>query len=210
MAQRTSYAPGTFSYAELANSDASAAKGFYTALFGWDYDERPLGDGQVYSVAQRDGKAVAALFNSEQAPHWNCYVTVESADAAARRAGELGANVVAEPFDVFTAGRMAVISDPTGAVLQLWEPRENIGAYLVNQPGALTWNDLITPDPEAAAKFYGDLFGWTTEEVPGAGGYRVISNGGRSNGGIMPLPDGPPSWMPYFGHEDVERLVTEV
>src|SRR3954466_15481335 len=113
MAQRTSYASGTFSYAELATSDASAAKGFYTALFGWDYDERPLGDGQLYSVAQRDGKAVAALYDSEQPPHWNCYVTVAAAAAGASRAGELGANVMAEPFDVFTAGRMAVISDPT-------------------------------------------------------------------------------------------------
>jgi predicted enzyme related to lactoylglutathione lyase len=214
MAERTSYAPGTFSYAELATSDVAAAKGFYTALFSWDYDEQPLGDGQFYSLAQRDGKVVAALYNSEQAPHWNCYVTVESADAIAARAGELGANVVAPPFDVLTAGRMAVISDPTGAVLQVWEPRESIGATLVNQPGALTWNDLITPDPAAAAAFYAELFGWSAEEIPDAGGYRVIKNGERSNGGILArdprMAETPANWMPYFGHEDVERLVDEV
>src|SRR4051812_49239985 len=177
MGERTSYAPGTFSWAELATSDAEAAKTFYTALFGWDYDDQPIGDGPVYSMAQRDGKSVAALFDSEQPPHWNCYVTVESADAAAARAGELGANVMAPPFDVFTAGRMTVISDPTGAVLSLWEPRDSIGAYRVNEPGALTWNDLLTPDPAASAQFYGDLLGWTTEEIPNADGYRVISNG---------------------------------
>jgi uncharacterized protein len=210
MGERTSYAPGTFSYAELATSDAAGAKTFYTALFGWSYNDQPLGGGQIYSTAQRDGKTVAALYASEQPPHWNCYVTVESADAAASRAGELGANVVAEPFDVLTAGRMAVISDPTGAVLQLWEPRENIGASLVNEPGALTWTDLITPDPTAAAAFYGDLFGWTTEEIPDAGGYRVIKNGERSNGGMMPSPDGPPAWIPYFGHEDVDRAIEQV
>jgi uncharacterized protein len=214
MGERTSYAPGTFSYAELATSDAVAAKTFYTALFGWSYNDQPLGGGQIYSTAQRDGKTVAALFASEQPPHWNCYVTVESADAAAARAGELGANVLAEPFDVLTAGRMAVISDPTGAVLQVWEPRENIGAVLVNQPGALTWNDLITPDPAAAAAFYGELFGWSTDEIPDAGGYRVIKNGERTNGGIMALDprmgETPPNWMPYFGHEDVERLLDEV
>jgi uncharacterized protein len=117
---------------------------------------------------------------------------------------------------VMDAGRMSVIADPTGAALCLWEPRSNIGASLVNTPGALTWNDLVTPDPDGAAGFYGALFGWTTEEMPDAGGYRVIRNGERSNGGIMPLdPDRmgaetPPSWMPYFGYEDVGRLVNEV
>ena len=214
MGERTSYAPGTFSWSELVTSDAGAAKSFYTALFGWDYEDSPIPDGSVYTIASRDGGAVAALYESrEQPPHWNCYVTVESADDAARRAGELGANVIAEPFDVMDAGRMAVLADPTGAVLCVWEPKTSIGASLVNTPGALTWNDLVTPDPDRASEFYGALFGWTAEELPNANGYRVIRNGERMNGGIMPTdPAGgtPPSWMPYFGHEDVERLVGEV
>src|SRR3954467_5516632 len=137
MGERTSYAPGTFSYVELATSDLAAAKTFYTAAFGWDYDEMQLGEGVTYARAQRNGKTVGALFNSEQPPHWNCYVTVESADAAAAKARERGTNGVAGPFDVFSAGRMTVISDPQGAVLSLWEARENIGAFLVNEPGAL-------------------------------------------------------------------------
>jgi uncharacterized protein len=216
MGERTSYEPGTFSWAELATSDADAAKTFYSSLFGWDYDDAPVGDDQVYSMARRDGRNVAALFASEQPPHWNCYVTVESVDTAAARAGELGADVVMEPFDVMDVGRMSAIADPTGAALCLWEPRSSIGASLVNAPGAMTWNDLITPDPQAAARFYGELFGWTADEIPGAGGYRVIKNRDRSNGGIMPLDrermgaDTRASWMPYFGHEDVDRLVEEV
>jgi predicted enzyme related to lactoylglutathione lyase len=214
MGERTSYAPGTFSWAELATSDAAAAKTFYSSIFGWEYRDNPVGDGQVYSTALRDGLDVGALFDSEQPPHWNCYVTVASADEATARAGEVGANVISEPFDVLDVGRMSVISDPTGAALCLWEPRSMIGATLVNTPGAMTWNDLVTPDPEEASRFYGDLFGWTTEEIPNASGYRVIKNGERSNGGIMPLDprmgDTPPNWMPYFGHEDVERVVEEV
>ena len=216
MGERTGYEPGAFSWAELATSDAGAAKSFYTALFGWEYDDNPIGDGQVYSMARRDGREVAALFSSDQQPHWNCYVTVESADAATARAADNGASVVAEPFDVLDVGRMAVIADPAGAALCLWEPRAHIGARLVNTPGAMTWNDLVTPDPDGAARFYGALFGWTVEEIPGAGGYRVIKNGERSNGGIMPLDpermgaDTPPSWMPYFGHEDVDRVVEEI
>ncbi len=213
MGERTSHPPGTFSWAELATSDADGAKTYYSSLFGWEYDDRPVGDGQVYSMALRDGKTAAALFSSDQPPHWNCYVTVASVDDAAARAGELGGTVMAEPFDVLDAGRMAVIADPTGAALCLWEARDNIGAGLVNTPGSMTWNDLVTPDPDSATRFYGALFGWTFEEVPDAGVYRVIRNGERTNGGVMPLDAGttgtPPNWMPYFGHDDVDRLVED-
>src|SRR3954471_17564092 len=123
MGERTSYAPGTLSWAELATSDADAAKAFYAAVFGWDYEDNPIGDGQVYSVALREGKRVAALFGSDQPPHWNCYVTVESADDAAARAAEAGGSVLQDAFDVMDVGRMAVIADPSGANLCLWEPR---------------------------------------------------------------------------------------
>src|SRR6185436_11154682 len=111
MGDRTSYAPGTFSWAELVTSDADAAKAFYTSVFAWEYRDNPIPDGSVYSTALRDGKDVAALYASDQPPHWNCYVTVESADATAARASEHGGGVVAEPFDVMEEGRMAVIAD---------------------------------------------------------------------------------------------------
>jgi predicted enzyme related to lactoylglutathione lyase len=216
MGERTRYTPGSFSWAELPTSDADGAKAFYAALFGWSYEDNPIGGGQVYSLARLGGARVAALYASVQPPHWNCYVTVASADAAAARAAELGATVVAEAFDVMDVGRMAVIADPAGAALCLWEPRAVIGAELVNADGALTWNDLVTPDPAGAAAFYAGLFGWETREIPDAGGYRVILNGERSNGGIMPLDpermgtDTPAGWMPSFGHPDVDRLAGEL
>ena len=134
--------PGTFSWAELAASDAGAAKDFYTGLFGWKYDDNPIPDGSVYSIALRDGKRVGALFASEQPPHWNCYVTVASADDAAARAADARRDAAREPFDVLDAGRMAVIADPQGAALCVWEPRATIGAELVNGPGRA---DLVRP-----------------------------------------------------------------
>ena len=216
MGTRTSHPPGAFSWAELATSDAEAAKAFYRELFAWEYDDNPIGDGQVYSMARRDGETVAAMFAStEQPPHWNCYVTVESVDDASARAADAGGQVVMEPFDVMDVGRMAVITDPAGAALCLWEPRASIGATLVNTPGSMSWNELVTPDPAGATDFYGKVFGWTAQEMPDSGGYRVILNGERSNGGITPLdpeqvPGTPPSWMPYFGHEDLDRLLGEI
>ena len=216
MSERSSHPPGAFAWAELATSDAPAAKAFYSSLFGWEYEDSPVGEGMTYSIARRSGLDVAALFDSsDQPPHWNCYVSVPSVDDTTDRARAAGATVMSEPFDVMQSGRMSVLADPQGAVLCLWEAREHIGARLVNTPGAMTWNDLLTPDPEQAAGFYERLFGWRTQEVEGGGGYRVIFNGERSNGGMMPLDpatmgDTPPNWMPYFGHEDVERVAREV
>jgi predicted enzyme related to lactoylglutathione lyase len=155
MGERTGYTPGTFSWAELSTSEPDGAKRFYAALFGWDYDDRPIPDGSVYTMARRDGKEAAALYAAREGmpTAWATYVTVESADATAARARELGATVLAEPFDVLKAGRMAVIQDPTGAIVSVWEPRESIGATVVNGPGTLTLTQLNTPDPEAAAAF---------------------------------------------------------
>ena len=213
MGERTSYTPGTFSWAELVTSDADAAKGFYTRLFGWEYEDNPTGpdpDAPVYTMARRDGHSVAALFGDDsQPPHWNCYVTVESADDTVQKVKDAGGGVMAEPFDVMEVGRMAVVSDPTGGALCLWEPRAHIGATLVNTPGSLAWNDLVTPDADAAADFYGKVFGWTFEEIPEAQGYRIIRNGDQSNGGMLPQ-EGPAAWIPYFGHDDVDGLAGEI
>lgn len=214
MAERTKYTPGTFSWADLSTSDQEAAKAFYAGLFGWEADDLPVGDGAVYSMMKRDGRRVAAISTQPQQqadagvpPMWNSYVTVASADDAAARADELGASVHAPPFDVMDAGRMAVIQDPQGAFFMVWEPKENIGAELVNGPGALSWNELASPDPPASASFYGDLFGWDArdiEDMPVP--YMVVSVGERANGGIRAMGNdpSPPHWLVYFGIDDLE------
>jgi predicted enzyme related to lactoylglutathione lyase len=212
MGERASYEPGTFSWVDLQTDDLEAARRFYGELFGWDYNDIPIGDGAVYSMAQVQGHNVAGLGERQDEsipPHWNCYVTVADAGASAARAAELGAALLAEPFDVFDAGRMAAFADPQGAVLSVWQAKESIGAGVVNVPGALTWNDLISPDVEASAGFYRDLFGWEIAEVEGSDGqYWSITNGGRLNGGMMPMPPGGhPAWNLYFACEDCDTTL---
>src|SRR3954467_9938913 len=131
MGERTSYPPGTFSWVDLQTSDPEAAKAFYSSLLGWDYEDIPIGDGAAYSMARLQDHSVAAIgpLQGEGMPsHWNCYVTVADVDASAARAAELGATLLAEPFDVFDAGRMAAFQDPQGAVLSIWQAKDNIGA----------------------------------------------------------------------------------
>src|SRR3954471_23267009 len=217
MGERTNYQPGTFSWADVTTTEQDAAKRFYSGLFGWQADDRPVGDGVYYSMMKLGGRAVAAISPQPQQqrdagvpPMWNNYVTVESADSAADRAGELGATVHAPPFDVMDVGRMAVIQDPQGAFFMVWEPRASIGAELVNAPGALAWNELGSPDPAESADFYGSLFGWTVEEMEGSPTpYLIVRNGERTNGGIREMGEepAPPHWMPYLGVDDAERAV---
>ncbi len=212
MGERTSYPPGSFCWVDLMAADQAAAKTFYTGLFGWDYVDFPIPGGGTYSVAQLDGKGVSAIVPPPQEgipPHWNCYVSVADADAAAARAQELGATLIMPAGDVGDSGRLAVFQDPQGAILSVWQPGQHFGAALVNGPGLLSWNDLLSPDVDASAAFYRELFGWTIDPIPGAEGqYWSIANDGALNGGLMPLPPGGhPAWNLYFGVEDADAAI---
>ena len=213
MGKRESYAPGTFCWVDLATSDAAGAKAFYGRLFGWEGEDMPVGEGRSYTMLRIDGLDVAALYDQgEEAgaagvpPHWDSYVSVVDADEVAGRVEGLGGRVLAGPFDVFDSGRMAVVQDPAGAILSLWQPGRHIGARLVNDPGCLTWNDLATPDPDAAAAFYTALFGW--EVTSRAPEYATITNEGRLNGGIRRETELPPHWLPYFTAASLEAAAT--
>lgn len=220
MGERTQYTPGTFCWTDLPTTDQDGAKTFYSGLFGWEAEDMPVGDGVNYSMMRLGGKDVSAISPQPQQqreagvpPVWNSYVSVESADATADKAKEIGATVHAPPFDVMEAGRMAVIQDPQGAFFMLWEPRQHFGAALVNAPGALSWNELSSPDMDASASFYGDLFGWTATPFEGSDQpYFSIKNGDASNGGIRELtqPGLPPHWTTYFGSEDVVAGLAKV
>jgi predicted enzyme related to lactoylglutathione lyase len=200
MGERESYAPGTFCWADLGTTDRDSAKAFYTRVFGWEAVDD---DAAEYTTFKLDGRGVAALYEmgeEERAkllPHWSSYVSVEDVDAASVRARELGAEIVAEPVDVREDGRMAVIRDPVGATVHLWQAGGQFGAGRVNDPGCMVWNELASPDPERAGAFYGELFGWTAE--PDQTGYATVRQGDAINGGIRPAQDGePPHWLVYF------------
>jgi uncharacterized protein len=217
MGERTSHAPGTFSWVDLATPDPAGAKEFYGALFGWEAEDMP-GAGGTYTILRLGGRDVAACFaqNGAQPPHWNSYVTVEDAEASASTAAALGGSVAMDTADVEGIGRMAVIADPPGAPLALWEPRGHVGAGVVNVPGALCWNDLGTTDVDAALAFYAELFGWSyeprTDEDPLR--YMRIRNGDSENGSIHLQGDDergyPPAWVAYFATADVDPASARV
>ncbi len=223
MGTRTEHAPGTFSWVDLSTTDPGAAKSFYAGIFGWAYEDMPVEGGGTYTFCRLGEHAACALSGQMEQeaemgvpPHWNNYVTVSSVDETVAKAKELGGNPLMDAFDIpagdgSTAGRMCVLFDPGNAAICVWEPGSHIGAQIVNAHGALTWNELHTGDIGASEAFYGGLFGWTFSAMPtGEGGpeYHIISNGERTNGGIMEAHAGmPPNWLPYFATDSLDAAI---
>jgi uncharacterized protein len=210
------FKPGEFCWVEVATSNQSAAKSFYSALFDWTAQDVPIGPNAFYSLMQLDGRVAAGLYtmheeerNAGVPPHWNLYVAVESADEAAKKAASLGAKVVDAPSDVGDRGRAAVFLDPAGALFQVWQPNKRSGLGVIGDPGSFCWADLNTKDQARAKTFYEGLFGWKL--LPGKGkesGYLHIVNGEKYIGGIPPARQhggGPSHWLIYFAVADVDK-----
>jgi len=167
MRERDGYLPGVPCWVDTSQPDPEAAVAFYRGLFGWDFkDAMPPGSAGEYLIASLRGGDVAAIASQpEGGPPtavWNTYVWVQSADEAASKVLDAGGRIVADPFDVVDAGRMAVCMDPEGATFRVWQAKGHKGAQIVNEPGSLNFNSLNTRDAEAAQSFYGSLLGWET------------------------------------------------
>ncbi|MEM9606938.1 MAG: VOC family protein [Actinomycetota bacterium] len=218
MPTRTSYAHGTPSWIDLATTDVAAARSFYGGLFGWAFEENPTDQGSPYVMARKGEHAAAGMMTqaAEQVemgmpPVWASYVTVADIEATVAKVEGAGGKVMAPAFDVMDAGKMAVLVDPTGAVFCVWQAGEHIGAEVVNEHGALVWNELVSPDVPAAAAFYAEIFGWEAQEMDmgDMGTYTVFNLDGEGISGAMAPPmDGMPAhWGVYFQVDDAAATV---
>ncbi len=216
MSEKTEYAPGTFCWVDLGATDVSAAKRFYGELFGWRTEDIPAGPAGAYTMAYCGDKEVAGLYQltdtertERSRVQWLSYVAVQNADQSADAAAELGASVLMGVFDVTDAGRMALLQDPTGATVALWQAKRSAGAGRVNEHGTFCWNELATGDVTVAAEFYTRLFGWTTRALDmGPTSYTMLLNGERPAGGMLQMTpewgDVPPHWIVYFAVDDCD------
>jgi len=233
--------PGVPCWADTSQPDPGAVLDFYSGLFGWEFESvMPPGSPGKYFVARIRGGDTAAVGSiPEGAPSiatWNTYIWVESADETAAQVRNAGGTVVMGPFDVMDSGRMAVCSDPEGAVFFVWQAKEHKGARVVNEHGSLNFNGLNTRDVAGARAFYGAVFGWTTMSVgagelwilPGYGDYlerddpdvrkRVEALGGPGGfedvvASINPIrdddPGTPPHWNVTFAVNDARATAAK-
>ena len=220
VSEERKYAPGSFCWADLVAKEVGVAKDFYTSLFGWTFEDRPVMDEAVYTIFSKDGKQTCAMFgmfpemlDSGHPSFWQSYVTVESVDETMKKAVELGAQTAQEPCDVLEEGRVAMIRDPGEAFLCLWQPKAHKGADIMGEPGALNWNELLTKDLERAGSFYADLFGWTSVVTPdpAGGDYTVFMSGEEPRAGMIELQpemgEMPPHWGVYFQVENFDAAL---
>lgn len=219
MAKRTEYGQGTPSWVDLQTTDQSAAKQFYASLLGWTYDDNPMPQGGTYSMALVNGDTVAAITAlpagapEGMPPMWNTYIAVDNVDSVVEKVAAVGGQVLMPPTDVGEAGRMAFIADPTGATVGLWQANRHTGATLVNETGALFWNELITDEPDLALPFYQAVLGlthFTTEMAPGQR-YTLLKVGDTDVGGCTqpPMPGVPNHWHVYFGVDDADATAAK-
>jgi predicted enzyme related to lactoylglutathione lyase len=215
MSQRDRYEPGVPCWVTTMQPDVEAAAEYYGAVFGWEYV-----DGGGFLTAQLRGRDVAAIapiapgFDPPPPPGWITQVSVKTAEGAAERVERAGGRVIAGPLE-FDIGRMYVIADPAGAVLNAWEPRTRHGAQLVNEPGAWSMSRLDTADPEGAAAFYGEVFGWTTESfgpftmfrLPGYVGGEPAQPVSREVVAVMAPAEEGARWFVDFWVDDVDAAV---
>jgi predicted enzyme related to lactoylglutathione lyase len=210
------YAQGTPSYVELMTPDQEAAKAFYGPLFDWELEDVPMGEAGYYVAVAKEGDSIAGI--SGQMPgmeglpaFWGVYIAVDDVDAVVAKVPDAGGSVEAAPFDVMDLGRMASISDPTGARVNLWQAGATIGTVRANEPGTPIWHELVTPDVATATGFYRDVLGVSWEEMAMEDGpaYTCLVVDDRQVGGAMPPPmEGiPPYWGVYFNVESVDETV---
>ncbi|MGH9270275.1 MAG: VOC family protein [Ilumatobacteraceae bacterium] len=171
MTPRDGYLPGVPCWVDTGQPDPQAATEFYAALFGWDFEDlMPAEVPGHYFIARLGGLDVAAIGSQQPGDDtpaaWTTYIAVADADESARAVTAAGGTVMVEPMDVMDAGRMAVVADPAGATFSLWQAGRTKGAQLVNAPGTVNFNDFSTPDLDAAAAFYGAVFGWEVLRFP--------------------------------------------
>ena len=221
MAVIESYPHGAPSWAELTTSDPEGAKKFYARLFGWEVEDVPMGEGEIYTMYKQQGEYVAASLRSDPRsdapPRWQVYFNVADVDAATRLASELQGIVLVEPFDAFNAGRMSVVQDPQGAIFMLWQAKERKGAGRLDEPGALNWFELATSDAKAAIGFYNSLLGSTSalsNTTPEGVEYHTLSVAGDTRAGVLQMDDQwegiPPHWTVYLGVDDMDAALTVV
>ena len=214
--------PGSFCWIELATTDAADARRFYGGLFGWEFDDNPIGPGMVYTTLRIGSRSLGAMYQINEADQagggplrWLPYVSVADLQGVVDQAVSLGASVLRGPAALNGLARTAWIRDPEGALLALWQPGTHQGAGIANEPGAMTWHELASRDPVKATNFYASVFGWTPRMVvyEETGVYTELVNGAVPVGGILAMPEAwggvPAMWMAFFAVRGCDAAIDQ-
>jgi len=190
--QQRTYPDGVPSWVDLNTPDPGDSQAFYRGLFGWDFETATPPGVPPYEIATLGGLDVGGLAPTSDASvadagpaFWATYVSVDDADATVERAVAAGGKVVSYPQGGGDGGRSAVLSDPAGAEIRLWEPKRRLGAQKVNEPGSWVFNHLRSPGPDAL-DFYRAVWGWEDIDMSGTTMIRRLGYGAHLAATVSP------------------------
>jgi uncharacterized protein len=206
---------GTPTWMELMTPDVDAARTFYQAVFGWEYD---IGGPEYggYTTARLGQRMVAGMFGPQPdvppvPPAWSLYFASENVEADVARAVELGAKVLSPAMSVGDFGSMAVCEDPTGVAFSFWQAGSHVGSQVTEEPGSAAWYELYSPNAKQARDFYTALLGVTVDTMPGGMEYYVLKHGEQQLCGIIQIDpswgDFHPQWITYFSVANTDETV---
>lgn len=214
-------AAGTPCWFDLSTPDLDGATAFYGAILGWTVTDQGPDFGH-YRMCDRDGASVAGMAPQQDAaapPAWMVYLATPDADGAVARATAAGAGLLVPAMDVGPFGRMAVLSDPTGATFGLWQAGSHPGTAAMGAPGLPSWFEVNTPDAIAARDFYAGVFGLSTHKMPGMDYHTLHVPGAEgaetaASYGVLQMNEAwqgmPAHWMVYFAVADVDAAGAQV
>jgi uncharacterized protein len=209
-------------WTDLATSDPEAAGKFYAELFGWKVEVNPDPQYGGYALAKISGKDVAGIGpkQMEQQPSaWTVYIGTHDAEDTAKKAEAAGGKVIVPTMAVGDQGKMAIIQDPSGAMIGLWQSQNMTGAQLIDKPNSMGWAELNSRGVDKATPFYKKLFNWGEKTSPMSEGqegeYTEFQAGGQSIAGAMEMnsmvpAEVPSYWMVYFNVDDVDKAYKKV
>ena len=217
MADRITIEKNTPGWFDLSTADPEGSRTFYSKLFGWTADVIPDPQAGGYGFFNLDGKMVGGVGpvqSKDQPTAWASYIHVSDAAGAVAKARQAGGNVLVEPMDVMGQGKMAIIADPSDAVIGVWQPAEHQGVQVKDVPGSVSWIELHSSDVNKAKAFYGSVFGWGTHDSDmGGTAYTEFKIGDASIAGGTPLRPGeenvPSHWLVYFAVADVDATTKQ-
>ena len=157
---------GTPTWIDLATPDLDAARAFYKAVFGWDYNigGPEFGGYTTALLGQRNAAGIGGNTSSDGTVFptaWSVYFASHDIEADVARAVELGAQPMFPAMAVGEFGHMAGLIDPGGAMFYFWQAGQHIGAEVIDEPGSATWFELFASNAKQSRDFYAALLGAT-------------------------------------------------
>lgn len=216
---RDSVPDGAPIWIDLATSDPQRSKDFYSQLFGWTFEDKGPDFGDYVNFS-RNGVLVAGMLPNLQPDTpdgWTTYLSTPDAKATVDAVLAAEGTVLMEADEVGDLGSLAVVNDPSGAVVGIWQPEKHRGYGLSNEDGTPAWMELLTHDYSAAVRFYRRAFGWETTVMSDTADlrYTVFEKDGDQYAGIMDasefLPaDVPSYWQVYFQTDHLDAALVTV